>query len=220
LLIVLIAGAYWFTFRPETLPEPPAAVSPQQQDASTGTAGSADETSTAPIASLLENLFGLGIVDPTLSVPPLDGRGGNGQQAAFVEPTDEPAKSVYRYLVAASDIGFEANQSRLGLALATADQGEPDALNAMIVGMETKLVAYAALIPPGELEAHHTASVSVLNRYIELLRAARDKRDGSVQATWDSAEREAIADEAGRITQEIRDIVHNLGISLPSGVLP
>jgi len=223
LLVSLIASAYAFT----PLGDTPVQGQPQSASGTPSTTGTAagegaDPESFLPTESLFASLFGADAVDPLFALPEIISPGTNVpvQASRYSEPTEEPARSVYRYLIAASDIGFEANQSKLGLALATADQGEPDALSALIVGLETKHVTYATLTPPAELAAQHAASVAVLERYIALLRAARDKRDGSVQTTWDSPEREAIASEAGRITKEIRDIVHNFGITLPAGVLP
>lgn len=190
-------------------------------------AGNTGVEPTLASRSLLADLFGFGAVDPLFQIPDvvLGGEEGINEQpadpaAGETEPDTEPQRSIWRYLVAASDIGFENNESRLSLALATAEQGETDAMNNFIADLEAKLLEYAALVPPEELSETHAASLAVVERYINHLRASRDKVEGSVEDTWHSPERDAIAEEANRINQQIRDIVHNTGTVLPAGVLP
>ena len=186
----------------------------------------ADPEAPVPTSSLLADLFGFGAVDPLFRIPNVvvsveeSGEQPNDPAAGQAEPETEPQRSIWRYLVAASEIGFENNESRLSLALATAEQGETDAINSFIADLEAKLLEYAALVPPEELKEAHAASLAVVERYINHLRASRDKVEGSVEDTWHSPERDAIAEEANRINQQMRDIVHNTGTILPPGVLP
>lgn len=232
LLLALIAGAVLFAAGPappqNTSPGPDAPLGPAQNSSDAGAAQGGTEFTSSPgelpSVSLLAQLFGADAVDPLFSATTETGGAEDSSSEATPlaaeEPEEEPQRSIWRYLVAASDIGFEVNTSRLGLALASAEQGEADALNLLIAELEDKLLQFASLVAPEELAAQHTGSVAVLERYIQHLRASRDKADGSVEATWNNAERDAIAEEAGRINQEIRDIVHNTGTILPPGVLP
>lgn len=233
LILALFIGAYFFLFeRPQNVPE--------RSPGSTALSGFTDEPlldtegeggniqslSGIPPQSLLASLFGENAVDPLFSVPsqrkssPTKPVISPTQFAPESVPEKEPERSVWLYLVGSSEIGFKANASRLGLALATADQGDPESLDVFIADLEQKTLVLAGLVPPAEIQRQHDASLKLLERYIALLRAARDERDGSVQTTWDSDERKAIAEEAARINGEIRDIVHTYQIVLPRGVLP
>lgn len=224
-ILTLAAGVALFVFDMNPLPQRPENVTLSDNPFINQVEGSRGSSTNGvlnqlPPVSLLGSLFGAGAVDPLFVIPDavispivekLDGKR---------EPEGEPQRAVWNYLVEASNVGFEANISRLSLALATAGQGKPDALDRFIAEYEVYLLKYASLIAPEELKETHQSTISVLERYVAHLRASRDASLGSVENTWSSPERDAIAKEAARINKEIRTIVHTLGVVLPAGVLP
>ena len=226
LVVALLLSAYLFVYRQVEAPAEISQPLTAEQDAqTTEPEGDPSDAPTSdallPTESLIASLFGSDSIDPFFTLPEIAPIGEPSvQEDPIVAPEEEPARSIYYYLVAASDIGFEANPSRLGLALATAEQGEVDALNNLIADFEVRLVDYGGLLPPTDLEQVHAESLALLERYVAHMRNSRDRIDGSVEATWNNAERDVIAEEATRINEEIREIVHNYNILLPVGVLP
>lgn len=228
LIVALAAGS--ILFAPD-IPERQDA--PQTTgDAATNAAPSTESNDGAaalieesPI-SIFGELFGKDAIDPLFHLPETDPRlrqdfdGQAKSEIRNAEPEQEPARSIYRYLVAASEIGFEANASRLGLALSTAEKSDTKLLDRLITELEGKSSLFQSLVPPPELRDIHEASSRVLLRYVQHLKQTRANAPGGVERTWTRPERAAIGEEAAAITQKIRDIVHTHNISLPEGVLP
>ncbi|OHA49338.1 MAG: hypothetical protein A2991_01425 [Candidatus Terrybacteria bacterium RIFCSPLOWO2_01_FULL_58_14] len=199
-----------------------------QQPAASGASGDAAET-TAPSAtqsppSLLAQLFGAAAVDPHFTLPNTGTAPSlttdSPQRASSREPENEPARSIYRYLVASSDIGFASDPSRMGLALATAEQGSTEGLDRIVGELERQREAFLALVPPLELRETHEQSARAISSYLELLKRARNGSPGGVLEAWNSPERSSIAADAASVTGELRRIVEQHNIALPSGVLP
>lgn len=228
LIVALAVGAVFFA--PKTPEIPRAEIFSSQDetnapDSALRLSDTSSETLTAeqsqgPPLSIFGTLFGEDAVDPLFHLPdgPL-----SGSPSAFnpnTAPTQEPARSIYRYLVAASDIGFSADASRLGLVLATAEKGGVSGLQNFIADLEEKQRQFESLAPPDEIREIHEESVRVVLRYIQHLKNTLNQTPGSVQGTWTGPERQAIGEEAQRINQKIRDLVHTHDISLPEGVLP
>ena len=178
--------------------------------------------------SLLAEIFGSGAVDPFFKLPgaaandksQIANGAGATTEATTAEPTTEPARSIYRYLAASSEIGFKADQSRLSLALASAEAGEIEGLDRLIAEREAQFTAFKALLPPPEAAEIHASSVDVLARYVELMKEARRNAPGGVQEAWDGKERKAIGQKAAELVQQLRDLVHTYNIVPPDGVLP
>lgn len=236
-LAVFITGSMFFGPQPQQDNAAPrnGAAAPEQVLATTPTSGANAFVQTqAPSPANLEelvkqsflgNLLGPGSVDPLFhlpesAVPEATQEQTQTQENALKPPQEEPARSIYHYLVASSDIGFEVDKERLGLALSLAENGEPATLDRLIRDFERKMEAFNALTPPEEMEEAHNESSKILLRYVQLLKAAREKEAGSVAATWDSIERQKLGEDASAVTQKIRDIVHTHGIELPEDVLP
>lgn len=222
LIVALIVSATLFTPAPSAQPtthdQRPTTLngSVAERDTSPNTP---EQTSVAP--SLLAQIFGAAVVDPNFTLP---GAAQNtptpGATPSSREPEKEPARSVYRYLVASSDIGFASDPSRMGLALATAEQGSTEGLDRIVGELERQREAFLALLPPLELRETHERSARVISSYLELLKRARNGSPGGVLEAWNSPERSSIAAEAASVTEELRRIVEQENIALPSGVLP
>lgn len=217
-LLVALAGSV-FLFAPSL-----GIPSPAQENAAASSSGnSSTETgpsSTPEETSLLAYLFGKTAINPQFKLPDLGPPPATQDAAGLREPAEEPARSIYRYLVASSDIQFKADSSRLGLALATAEKGERTALDRLIADYEGKFAQFQLLAPPSEMQGIHEASLQIVLQHIQHLKAARAAEPGKVLSTWKSGDRSTIGEEAGRILAQMREIVNKYNIILPAGVLP
>lgn len=223
-IATLFASVFLFAPKPPTqpafTPSPTTSGAGASQNSIGTNAKPGGTTPNQPAASIFETIFGKGATDPNFHLPDGPQVGADTASSPFQEPDSEPAKSIYRYLIAASNIGFDADTTRLKLALATAGQGDTSSLDRLISDFEQKLEALQALTPPDELRDINGESAKIVLRYIQHLKDARDAASSDVQTVWGSPERQAIGDTAQHINDQIRDIVHKYNISLPEGVLP
>ena len=174
------------------------------------------ETVNMPLGSVLSSLSPLGGLGEFFKNDP-------AQNVIVPEitaqaPTEEPAKSLYNYFVASSALGFEGGDIQLAIAMAA--NGEVDNLNKIISGYEGSLDAFGQLTAPPLAIAVHEQSLALTERYIIFLKNVRLGKDGSVEKTWNSEERDQIISESQKIIGQIKNLEGQYNFILPEEVLP
>ncbi len=155
----------------------------------------------------------------TFTTSPADDPGQNDPQQAE-EPTEEPARSVYRYFVASSAVGFGDNTESLASALSRAAQGNSAPLTTLIAGLSEQLSVLRALPTPPEVGSIHERSNLLLSEYINFLKRIAESSAQNVTLLWESQEHARLIREASSILQAIRNIETTYEFTLPDDVLP